>query len=215
MTKDLILPSFGKVGHQSLDLGLCLMKRVTRVRILSNLDNIVSMSCIKWKRVTQTTDTIRLSSFSSLSQLNIYSTYNIECLTYVPSNLFLFPSWPPSHWSAHRWATASSSSFHTIFFMLAAAGWPPFMPQNSRPLATLLLSLLCSSSIADLAAAFSCLNSVLVAHSVEGPWGNILGNIAYSYLLSNVEYLQGIYTWCAPDFCHKTWHYLELWTLWL
>ena len=53
----------------------------------------------------------------------------------------------------------------TSFLMLAAPGWP-----GSSPLATRLLSSLCLSKMATLAAALSSRNSVLAAQSEEGPW---------------------------------------------
>ena len=66
------------------------------------------------------------------------------------------------HWSAHLCATAASSSFQTSFLMLLAAGW-----FDSSPLATLLLSSLCLSSMTCLPSSVNSLAVVLAAHSVD------------------------------------------------
>ena len=73
------------------------------------------------------------------------------------------------HWSAHLWATDSSSALQTNFLMLLAPGWGALIPPVSSPLATLLLSSLCLSRMACLASLLISLKMVLLEQAAEGP----------------------------------------------
>merc|ERR1719206_848316 len=88
------------------------------------------------------------------------------CPTYVPSHLFLSSSCPNVHWSAQRWATAASSSFHVILSMSLAPGWSPLV---SIPDATFCLSSLCLSTILEIPSPSNPLIMVFAAHSSLGP----------------------------------------------
>ena len=58
----------------------------------------------------------------------------------------------------------------TSFFMLLAGCWGELIPPVSSPFATLRLSWLCFSRMADLASGLSSLKIVLLVQEVEGPW---------------------------------------------
>ena len=57
----------------------------------------------------------------------------------------------------------------TSFFMLLADCWGALIPPVSSPFATLRLSALCFSRMADLAPALSSLKIVLLEQEAEGP----------------------------------------------